>query len=282
VPRSARKTPARIVQGEARRYRFGYTKLGASALLSHLDLIRALPRSFRRVGLPMFYSSGFHPKPEMTFGPALPLGVHSTFEIIDVKLAADLEPGAWLARLDGASGDGLRFFGGVRLGPTDAAISRVIDAARYVILVPASELASRPEGWLDERVAAFLAMPEARVLRRIDGVGKWVDTRSFVRSITRGGIDAAAEARIAGAFAALTVDVEVRGSGGVKIAEVAEAMGLDVQHLDVRTRLGRRVGEDVVSPFDLPAIRAAKASTGKKDEVDAAPEPAAEPEITAG
>src|SRR5207248_10042136 len=49
--------PPRIVQGEPRRYRFAYAKIGPMAYLSHLDLIRALPRSFRRVEVPIFYSS---------------------------------------------------------------------------------------------------------------------------------------------------------------------------------------------------------------------------------
>ena len=40
-----------IVQGEPRRYRLRYTKLGRIAYLGHLDLIRHLPRIFRRAGL---------------------------------------------------------------------------------------------------------------------------------------------------------------------------------------------------------------------------------------
>src|SRR5580700_8364788 len=49
-PRVARPKgpPVVFVQGEPRRYRFVYEKLGAFAYLSHLDVIRALPRSFRR------------------------------------------------------------------------------------------------------------------------------------------------------------------------------------------------------------------------------------------
>ena len=120
-------------------------------------------------------------------------------------------------------------------------------------------------------MSEYLAKTEAHVVRNIDGVGKRIETRSFVRSITRGGVEAAADARIAGAFAALTVDVEVRGSGGVKIEEVAEAMGLDVPHVSVRTRLGRRAeGGEIVSPLDLAAIRAARHTAQP------------EPEITAG
>src|SRR5262249_54495760 len=75
------KTPPKVDQGEAFRYRFAFTKLGPAALLSHLDLIRALPRVFRRVGIPIHYSQGFHPKPDMIFSPALSLGVASLGEV---------------------------------------------------------------------------------------------------------------------------------------------------------------------------------------------------------
>src|SRR5262249_20768869 len=46
IKKKGPKPPPRIVQGEPRRYRFVYAKVGPMAFLSHLDLIRALPRSF--------------------------------------------------------------------------------------------------------------------------------------------------------------------------------------------------------------------------------------------
>ena len=79
-------------------YRFRYEKTGATALLGHLDLIRELPRILRRVDMPMVYTKGFHPKPDMSFGPALSLGVMSLDEYADLRLTTDLDPEA-LARL---------------------------------------------------------------------------------------------------------------------------------------------------------------------------------------
>jgi hypothetical protein len=73
APRHRRKTRAATASS---------TRSSApSAFLSHLDLIRALPRAFRRLELPLHYSQGFHPKPDMTFGPALSLGVASLGEV---------------------------------------------------------------------------------------------------------------------------------------------------------------------------------------------------------
>jgi radical SAM family uncharacterized protein/radical SAM-linked protein len=259
----ATRRPVPLPQGEPRRYRFAYTKIGASAFLSHLDLIRALPRAFRRLSLPLFYSQGFHPKPDMTFGPALSLGVSSLVEIVDVKICADFDPADVLAALSEGAQDGTVFTGGVRLGPNDASVPRVVDAARYVVAIPKSAIAS--EAWLDERVAAVRDATTLPVVRRIDGVGKKLDVREYLRSIGRGGDDAksaVARAGIVGDFFYLTVDVEIRGSGAVKIGEVVEVLaGAELPHRAVRTALGRWIGDgSIASPMHLGAVAKSKAA----------------------
>jgi radical SAM-linked protein len=255
--------PPRVVQGDARRYRFAFTKLGPSAFLSHLDLIRALPRAFRRLDVPIYYSSGYHPLPDMTFAPALSLGVSSLFELVDVKVAADIDAAAVAEELGAGAPDGIRFLGGLALGPQDAAISRVIDGARYAIVFARSALAERGgEAALTGEVAAFLAKTEHKVMRRIDGVGKWVDVRSFVRAARVGGADADAIAEqvgLVGDLVTLFVDVEIRGSGAVKVAEIVESIaGADVPHRAVRVAMGAwspRGDGELLSPMDLAALR---------------------------
>ncbi len=258
---TGRRAPIAFVQGTAYRYRFAFTKLGASAYLSHLDLVRALPRAFRRLELPLYYSTGFHPKPEMTFGPALSLGVSSLSETVDVKLAADRDPEAWLDALTRASADGMRFFAASRLGPQDAAVSRVIDAARYVVAIPTVALAERGgSAWLHRRREHVLAASELRLLRRIDGIGKWIDVRPYLRSASEGGAiadEVLARAGLVGRFATLLVDVEIRGSGAVKISEVVEALAGDamLSFRAVRVQAGAWRAGDVVSPLELDVLR---------------------------
>ena len=250
--------PPRIVQGAARRYRFAFTKIGPSAFLSHLDLIRALPRAFRRLDLPLYYSSGYHPKPEMTFGPALSLGVSSLGEMVDVKLACDIEPGEFLGGLTAGSADGLRFFAAARLGEQDASLPRIVDTARYVVGVPRVVLADKGgEAWLDEQLARVRAASEINLLRRIDGIGKWVDVRAFLRGIARGDDEGAlARAGIVGDLVPFTVDLEIRGSGAIKISEVVEAIAPELPHRAVRVALGAwsPVGT-IGSPLDLDLVR---------------------------
>ena len=262
-PREA--PPASFVQGEPRRYRFVYTKRGPAALLSHLDLIRALPRAFRRVDVPLFYTIGFHPKPDMTFGPALTRGTASLAEIVDVKITADIDAPAMLASLTAGSPRGLEFLAATVLGPRDPAVTKLIDGARYVLAFANKDLG--PLGgraWLEERVAAFLAAPELRHKRVIDGIGKWVDVRSFVRAMKLGGDDALAPAGLHGDFTSLTIDVDIRPNGAVRLEEIVktlagesggEAAGTTPEPFGLRVGLGAWSGDALVSPMDLETAR---------------------------
>ncbi|MFO7676737.1 MAG: TIGR03960 family B12-binding radical SAM protein [bacterium] len=54
----------------------------------HLDRVRALYRSLRRSGLPVAYTHGFSPKPMLSFGPPLPVGLASNAEYFDVFFVA--------------------------------------------------------------------------------------------------------------------------------------------------------------------------------------------------
>ncbi len=123
-------------QGEPARYRLGYSKLGPAAFLSHLDLVRHLPRAFRRAGLEIFYSRGFHPKPGLSFGPALGLGIPSLGELFDVKLVDHLAADEILRRLRSVSPPGIEFLSSLALADGEAPLGRVLTAAHYAVSLP--------------------------------------------------------------------------------------------------------------------------------------------------
>ncbi|HEY8391916.1 MAG TPA: TIGR03936 family radical SAM-associated protein [Capillibacterium sp.] len=72
------------------KYRIKYSKTGVARFTSHLDVIRALSRALHRAGLPVAFSAGFNPKPQLAFGPPLPLGVESEAEYFDLVLTTAL------------------------------------------------------------------------------------------------------------------------------------------------------------------------------------------------
>ena len=68
------------------RVRLAFSKDGAMRYVGHLDLFRSWERTFRRSGLPIAYSQGFHPQPKMNLACALPLGFTSQCELLDAWL----------------------------------------------------------------------------------------------------------------------------------------------------------------------------------------------------
>jgi radical SAM family uncharacterized protein/radical SAM-linked protein len=260
MPTPKRQAPPKIVQGTARRVRFVYAKVGPMAFLSHLDLIRALPRSFRRLDVPLFYTSGFHPKPDMTFSPALSLGVASLSEILDVKLTVDVDPRELARELTRVSPRGLIWRDGVLLRKEDKSVASAIDGARYAVGIPRGALGS--DARLEEAAARVRAEPSIRLIRRFErGLAKAVDAKRFLRGIAPFDPRAAAfleEAGIVGDLVPLLVDVAITGEGGVKIAEVMEALfgknddgSVAIPYHAVRAEMGLWRGDAIVPPTEL-------------------------------
>jgi radical SAM family uncharacterized protein/radical SAM-linked protein len=216
APRGKKRVPSpQFTQGAGTRYRLRYTKLGRAAFISHLDLMRLLQRVFRRAGVPVSYTLGFHPKPNMSYGPALGLGVASLGELFEVRLDGSPEPDALVERLNQVSPEGLRFLAARRLAEGEPGLAKLVHAADYLI-APAGEVD------LDAAAAGFLARDRVEVTRG-DGV---VDARGPVvrlRAVDPGPVAAALAWR---PRPVLEARVRVGPEGSVKPAELVRALEL--------------------------------------------------------
>jgi radical SAM-linked protein len=67
--------------------RIRFTKQDDLRWISHRDLIRLWERLFRRAGVSLSMTEGFHPKPRMNFPSALAVGIAGTDEMLEVDLA---------------------------------------------------------------------------------------------------------------------------------------------------------------------------------------------------
>ncbi|HVW25265.1 MAG TPA: TIGR03960 family B12-binding radical SAM protein [Polyangiaceae bacterium] len=214
--------------GEGERLRLRFAKTGPAALLGHLDLIRELPRVIRRAGVRTLYTRGFHPKPDMTFSPALSLGVATLGEYLDVRVSGAPEAAEFVERLNRAASKGLSFSAAARLGPLDPRVTAIIDGAEYVVALARAALSSLGgEGWLAARIAEFHAADSLRVRRNIEGVGKIVEVKAFVTRLELGGArvsEALARAGIVGSVVPLAVSTRILPTGSAKISEVVEAL----------------------------------------------------------
>lgn len=80
-----------------------YSKSGRLVMLSHLEVAEALRRAVRRADLPFAVSQGFSPHMKLVFSSALPVGVGSVSEIVDIALNEYISPDDALERLQQGS-----------------------------------------------------------------------------------------------------------------------------------------------------------------------------------
>jgi len=214
-------------KGDVQRFRLRFEKAGAAALLGHLDLIRELPRALRRAGLRTAYTQGFHPKPNMTFGPALSLGVASLDEYMDVALVEPPPVDELLSRLARATPPGLKFTAALQLSNGDPGVAALINGSRYLIAFAAKALAQLGGvAGLNDRVTEFMACSEHKLRRDIEGIGKVVDVRSYVRSVSLAADPATLleRAGMLGDLVALEAELSITQTGTAKVTEVVEAI----------------------------------------------------------
>jgi radical SAM-linked protein len=72
------------------RFRITYSKTNPMRYTGNLDVHKVWERTFRRAGLPLAYSQGFHPQPRLNQACPLPLGMISKCEVVDVWIEDDL------------------------------------------------------------------------------------------------------------------------------------------------------------------------------------------------
>ncbi len=263
--RSKRRPPERPGQGASRRIRLGFRKLGRAALLSHLDLVRALPRVLKRAGLPLYYSEGFHPKALMIFGPALGVGVGSLAEYVDVQLREPSQGDFDLAnlpeRLSRLSPDGLSFFAARELGEGDAKLSRIIDQALYAAALPAAALRQagiRGADELEKRLRQ--RMGEKLQVKRVTDKGeKRIDVSRFLIEVrVNEGREAVERAGLDRNAVPLTLRLRVGAEGTAKPSEALGALlgeSVAVDSRFVRSELLWTRGGVRATPMDLEALR---------------------------
>ncbi|MFP6677387.1 MAG: TIGR03936 family radical SAM-associated protein [Pirellulaceae bacterium] len=140
------------------RVRIRFCKGGDLRLLSHRDLLRLLERLFRRAGLELAMSQGFHPKPKMSFPSALALGIVGQREVMELELARDYEMDELLVLLNEQAPSGLVF---TELTQLPQARKAQVVKTEYAVEIPSS----RREA-IEAATGRFLDAPEWLVERQ--------------------------------------------------------------------------------------------------------------------
>ncbi len=75
-----------------KKIRLKFRKVGEMRFLSHLELAHLFYRACKRADLPLCFSEGFHPMPRIIFATALPVGMESLTEIVEIECDGKISP----------------------------------------------------------------------------------------------------------------------------------------------------------------------------------------------
>ena len=115
--------------------RFCFEKNGTSAYISHLDLMKALQRSFVRAGIPVKYSQGFNPHIEMSIVVPLSTGYETRCDLCDLDLVCDEMPANFVEDLNAVMPRGMKV---LHAGAADRPVREIAYSA-YEIVLPAGD-----------------------------------------------------------------------------------------------------------------------------------------------
>ena len=180
-------------------YRLRFEKTSSARFYSHLDMMRLFERALRRTGFPISLSAGFNPRPRITFLSALPLGVESIDEWVEIELTEAWEPGEFLKRFEGQFPEGLRLKESAKAEGRVAAVE-----AEYEVDL----------GGATVDVAALLSRKEIPVERKTpEGPMRTVDIRPWIL-------------RVESAEGKLTFAIRITDGGSARPDEVLRELGI--------------------------------------------------------
>ncbi len=158
--------------------RLWVSKLGRGRFVGHLEFMTVFHRAVRRAGLPIRYSGGFHPAPQISFPDALPTGVESETEIIDLKLRHSQVAQELSAALNAQLPTGFSVEQAEVVPWKTPAPSLCIEETTYSL-----SLGEQAPADLSERIARFLAAEEVYATRLKKGREQQVEVRAWVADL---------------------------------------------------------------------------------------------------
>jgi radical SAM-linked protein len=110
--------------------------------LSHLDLIRLWQRALNRAGIPLYYSKGFNPHPQISMALALAMGVTSEAELMDIMLDKFMSPHTFTTALSRQLPRGISIDGVYNTPQTIPSLQSQVRQAEYAVAISTDKTAT--------------------------------------------------------------------------------------------------------------------------------------------
>jgi radical SAM-linked protein len=166
------------------RIRFRFAKLGKIRFTSQRDVARMWERALRRATLPLAYTEGFSPRPQLSFGLALPTGCESQAEYLDVVLdegrpeTAGVELAALPAQLSGLLPEGIDVEAAALVDRKDGSLQQQVTSCSWTMW-----FGGLAEDALVERMAWLMAADSVPITRERKGRQEQDDLRPSVLAL---------------------------------------------------------------------------------------------------
>jgi len=173
------------------RIRFRFSKLGRIRFTSQRDVARMWERALRRAGLPVAYTQGFSPRPQLSFGLALPTGAESLAEYVDVAFeprraaAGEVDVAGVPATLDGLLPEGIGIEEAALVEQSKQSLQQMVTSCTWTL-----RLAGPTRDELAASVGALLAAESVVITRERKGREEADDLRPSVLALAVAGEDA--------------------------------------------------------------------------------------------
>jgi len=194
-----------------------YSKEEEARFLSHLDLMTAMERAFRRAQLPLAFSEGFNPHPRISYASALAVGVTSESEYLDLELEEEVAADVVLKLLQDSFPQGLKVLAVVPVTQRKESLMAIINMARYHVVIPLLQDILQQD--VDKMINDSYSSEAWVVLRQGKKGERQVDIRPGVYSI-QGRIEIEVVDKIMKNKLSIEMDVQTGSTGNVKPEEV--------------------------------------------------------------
>jgi radical SAM-linked protein len=191
-----------------------FTKVGRVRWTSHRDVARMWERALRRGRIPVAYTAGFTPRPQLSFGLALPTGCESIAEYLDIALDEPVDPAELAREVGSLLPDGVDVVAAGVLEPGTNSLQEDVSSCLWEIYVPGVT----PEH-LDAAIERVLDAASLPVRRERKGRDVVDDLRPSVLALSNAGPD------VDGALLLAELGTRPRG---VRPSELAQVMGVEL------------------------------------------------------
>lgn len=176
-----------VSQGERKpavaRVRVIYSKHGEARFIGTKEVATLFARATRRARLPVAYSQGFHPLPRLSFGPALPLGIESEEEFLDIELSQPLAAAAVGDRLGAELPRGFTMQRAEAIDLKARSVDASIRAFRYAAALDSLPAHKQAPGFLAARLTEFHAATTFPMRKYTRSGEKVVDAKQFIAGV---------------------------------------------------------------------------------------------------